>query len=137
MVKNCTAFLENIIDNCLNKHPNTATVVAGDFNHVHLKHLSQYVKFHTRGDKTLDLCYSNIQGAYKAYKLPGIGLSAHCAIQLVPIYVTKHKKCKRQKITKQLLDNECIDKCQADFETTDWDSLISDDLDPFLIILTT
>lgn len=126
---NCTDFLENIVDNCLYKHPNSATIVAGDFNHVHLKHLPQYVDFHTRGNKTLDHCYSNIHNAYKAYKLPGIGLSDHCAIQLVPTYITNHKKCKRKKITKELLDEACIDKCQAAFETTDWDTLISDDID--------
>ena len=126
---NCNNVLEDIIDNCLYKHPNSATIIAGDFNHVRLKHLTQYVDFNTRADKILDLCYSNIQNAYKAYKLPGIGLSDHCSIQLVPTYITKHKKCKRRKITKELLDDACIDKCQATFETTDWNALISDDLD--------
>ena len=73
------------------------------------------------------MCYSNIKQAFKAYKLPPIANSDHIAVQLVPTYVTKHKKMKRKKIKKRQLDDEALEKCKAVFETTDWQQFVNDD----------
>ena len=80
----CQETISDIIDQCCMKHPESATIIAGDFNNVQLIHLNQYVDFNTRKNKKLDLCYSNIPNAYKSYKLPSIGASDHCTIQMVP-----------------------------------------------------
>ena len=55
--------------------------------------------------------------------------SDHNAIQMVPTFQTKHKLTKKTKITKQLIDDETIDKCKAAFDTTEWSMFFSDDLD--------
>jgi hypothetical protein len=72
----------------------------------------------------LDLCYSNIRDAYKSYRLPPIGSSDHCSIQLVPTYIANHRKKKHQKVTKTVIDEETLDKCKACFATTAWDEFI-------------
>lgn len=59
--KNCQNIIDDIIFNCNSKHPDSATIVVGDFNSVRLKHLYQYVDFNTRGNKVLNLCYSNME----------------------------------------------------------------------------
>jgi len=73
--------------------------VVGDFNHVPRKHLNQYLDFYTREYHMLDLCYSNIADAYKAYKLLPLGASDHNAVQLVPTYMCKHSKSKCKQIS--------------------------------------
>ena len=127
--KICQETISDIIDQCCMKHPESATIIAGDFNNVQLIHLNQYVDFNTRKNKKLDLCYSNIPNAYKSYKLPSIGASDHCTIQMVPTYTTKHKKLKRKKVIKAIIDDNCIDACKATFATTDWNVLMSDCID--------
>ena len=76
----------------------------------------------------MDLCYSNIPDAYKPYKLPPLSTSDHAAVQLVPIYQTRRKLKKNTKISKQIIDDESVDKCKAVFDTTDWSLFISDDI---------
>lgn len=122
-------ILENIIDNCNSRHPDAATIITGDFNHVRLKHLNQYVNFNTRLNSLLDLCYSNIEDAYKAVKLSPIGNSDHHAIQLVPTYIAKHKRHKISKTTKYVWDNDTIESLKTCFETTDWSEFVSENLD--------
>ena len=127
--KNCVSTLEDVIDQCNVKHPDAANIIVGDFNHVKLKHLHQYVNFPTRDNATLDLCYSNIRDAYKAYKLPAIGASDHSTIQLSPTYVAKHRKTKNRKLIKTIIDDACIETCQATFHTTDWETLLNTNID--------
>ena len=90
--------------------------------------MTQYVNFNTREDRKLDLCYSNIKDAFKSYKLPPLRNSDHLAIQLVPIYKARCKKTKKKKIKIQQLDDEATDKCKACFDTTNWESMFSDDI---------
>ena len=112
------------------KQPDSATIMVGDFNKARLStsSLYQYVNFNTRENSQLDLCYSNISDAYKPYKLPPLSTSDHAAVQLVPIYQTRHKFKKNTKISKQIIDDESVDKCKAVFDTTDWSLFISDDM---------
>ena len=46
--KICQETISDIIDQCCMKHPESATIIAGDFNNVQLIHLNQYVDFNTR-----------------------------------------------------------------------------------------
>ena len=122
-------LIEDFVDDCLIKHPDSATIIVGDFNKAKLSSsLHQHVTINTRENSQLDLCYTNIPGAYKSYKLPPLGSSDHNAVQLIPIYQTKHKLTKKTKVTKQIIDDDSIDKCKAVFDTTDWEALLSENI---------
>ena len=116
------------MESAILKQPDSATIVV-DFNKARLStpSLYQYVNFNTRENSLLDLCYSNISDAYKPYKLPPLSTSDHAAVQLVPIYKTRHRLKKNTKISKQIFD-KAVDKCKAVFDTTDWSLFISDDI---------
>ncbi|GFR69034.1 endonuclease domain of the non-LTR retrotransposon LINE-1, partial [Elysia marginata] len=64
-----------------NQSPDGVTLVTRDFNAASLKdyllNYQQYVDMPTRRNKTLDLCYGNVPGAYKTKKLPELGNSDH------------------------------------------------------------
>ncbi len=72
----------------INKHPDTASIIAGDFNKANLRkfmpNFHQHVSCPTRGPNTLDHCYTQFKNAYKARSLPAFGKSDHAAIFLTP-----------------------------------------------------
>lgn len=72
----------------------------GDFNRCDittvLPNLEQYVTSPTRLDRTLDLCYRNIPGAYISKARPSLGRSDHNVILLLPRYREKLKTDKIQ-----------------------------------------
>ena len=72
--------------------PDAPIIILGDMNSCtlskSLRDFSQYVSCPTRKANTLDLCYGNIKGAYKAFPLPPLGKSDHICIHLVPVYRT-------------------------------------------------
>ncbi len=74
----------------INKHPDAASIVAGDFNKANLRkvmpNFHQHVSCPTRGPNTLDHCYTQFKNAYKARSLPAFGKSDHTAIFLTPEY---------------------------------------------------
>ena len=124
-----TTLVEGFITTCSIQHPDSAAITVGDFNHAVLKDLHQYVNFPTRQENCLDLAYSNVPNAFRAFKLPPLGSSDHSAILLKSIYVTKHKLRKPTKTTKQIWDDAAIEKVNTELETTDWDIFITDDLE--------
>ena len=73
-----------------NKHPDAAVIVAGDFNKAKPKQVMpnfhQHVSCPTRGEKTLDHCYSLFKGGYKAISQPDFGKSDDATIFLLPEY---------------------------------------------------
>ena len=78
-----------------NSYPDAAFIILGDFNHCNLRKyipkLYKSVTFPTRGNKTLDQCYSNIKNAFLAAPLPHFGKSDHLAIILRPAYIKRLK----------------------------------------------
>ncbi len=74
----------------INKHPDAASIIAGDFNKANLRkvmpNFHQHVSCPTRGPNTLDHCYTQFKNAYKARSLPAFGKSDHAAIFLTPEY---------------------------------------------------
>ncbi|KAK1802035.1 hypothetical protein P4O66_004367 [Electrophorus voltai] len=72
------------------QHRHTALIAVGDFNSTNLKrevpNLYQHVTFPTRGNWTLNRCYTPYKDSYKALVHPPFGKSDHAAIFLIPKY---------------------------------------------------
>ncbi len=77
----------------INKHPDVASIIAGDFNKANLKkvmpNFHQHVSCPTRGPNTLDHCYTQCKNAYKVRSLLAFGKSDHAAIFLTPEYTQR------------------------------------------------
>ncbi len=72
----------------LTKHPDAASIIAGDFNKASLSQVMpnfhQHISCPTRGPNTLDHCYTQFKKAYNVRSLPAFGKSDHAAIFLTP-----------------------------------------------------
>ena len=104
--------------------PDAAVLILGDFNgaslHQVLPKYAQFIKCPTRGDKCLDLCYVNIQSAYKASCLPPLGCSDHNMILLRPCYKQKLKVSKPVERQVRQWDTESTEQLQGCLACTDW-----------------
>ncbi len=73
--------LHDVLSGYINKHPDAAFVITGDYNKVNLKkvmpNFHQHICCPTRGPNTLDHCYTQFKNAYKAHSLPAFGKSDH------------------------------------------------------------
>ncbi len=82
--------LHDELSGYINKHPDAAAIIAGDFNKANLRkvmpNFHQHISCPTRGLNTLDHCYTQFKNAYKARSLPAFGKSDHAAIFLTPEY---------------------------------------------------
>ncbi len=82
--------LHDKLSGYINKHPDAASIIAGDFNKANLKkvmpNFHEHVSCTTRGPNTLDYCYTMFKNANKAHSLTAFGKSDHAAIFLTPEY---------------------------------------------------
>ena len=106
--------------------PDSAKFILGDFNQCRLNKVlpsyHQYVDKPTRNGATLDLCYGNVQSAYKTRICPQLGNSDHNTILLLPTYRQVLKRSKPVTKVKQLWSSESVEKLRACFDCTNWDS---------------
>ncbi len=72
--------LHDELSGYINKHPDAACIIAGDFNKANLRkvmpNFQQHISCPTRGQNTLDHCYTQFKNAYKARSLPAFGKSS-------------------------------------------------------------
>lgn len=75
---------------------NAVLIVAGDFNSANLKRTEpnfyQHINCPTRGERTLDHCYTTVRDSYTAQSRPLFGKSDHVAIFLMPKYKQRLKQ---------------------------------------------
>ncbi len=82
--------LHGVLRGYINKHPHAAFIIAGDFNKTYLRQVMpnfyQHASCPTRGQNTLDHCYSQFKNVYNACSLLTFDKSDHAAIFLTPEY---------------------------------------------------
>lgn len=127
----CT-LLEDLVNDILMKHSDSVVIISGDFNLARLSEnssLYQHVTVSTRLDNLLDLVYTNVADAYVSVQLPPVGSSDHNAVHMVPTYQSKYKK-ETPRIThgKAWDEINATDSLRCAIETTQWNVLISDDI---------
>ncbi len=117
--------LHDVLSGYINKHPDAAFIIVGDFNKANLRQVMpnfhQHVSCPTRGPNTLDHCYSPFKNAYKARSLPAFGKSDHAAIFLTPEYkqrLAQEPPVKRE-VTRWSSHSEAM--LQAALDDVDWD----------------
>ncbi len=117
--------LHDVLSGYINKHPDAAFIISGEFNKANLRQVMpnfhQHVSCPTRGPNTLDHCYSQFKNAYKARSLPAFGKSDHAAIFLTPKYkqrLAQEPPVKRA-VTRWSSHSEAM--LQAALDDVDWD----------------
>ncbi|KAK1806255.1 hypothetical protein P4O66_000131 [Electrophorus voltai] len=107
------------------QHRDTALIVVGDFNSANLKravpNLYQHVTFLTRGNRTLDHCYTPYKDSYKALAHPPFGKSDHATIFLLPKYKQRLKREAPVQREVARWTDQSVAALQDALDDTDWD----------------
>ncbi|KAK0141283.1 hypothetical protein N1851_021726 [Merluccius polli] len=110
------------------KSPDAAKFILGDFNLCSLNELlptyHQYVSCPTRDEACLDLCYGNIEKAYYAKALPGLGKSDHNMIRLIPSYQPLIRREKVQTREVKCWSADSTAALRGCLDSTDWDVIM-------------
>ena len=111
-----------------------ACFILGDFNSCdlspHLPTLQQYITCPTRLNRTIDLCYGNIESAYRPVCRPPLGRSDHNVVHLLPKYRQTVKTEGTQTKSCQLWTHDSIEELRGCFEATNWDVFTGNSTDP-------
>ncbi len=106
-------------------HPDAAFIITGDFNKANFRTIApkyfQHVTINTRGDRTLDHCYSPFRDAYKSLPRPPFGKSDHSSVLLLPAYRQKLKREAPALRTVQCWSDQLDAILQDCFDHVDWD----------------
>ena len=105
--------------------PEAPKFYLGDLNQVRLnktlKSYEQYVQCPTtRKGTTIDLCYGNVEGGYKAIPMPGLGSSYHYSVFLMPVYKPCFRRQAKEERIVRTWTEDSISSLQACFELMDW-----------------
>ncbi len=125
--------LHDEISGYINKHPDAASIIVGDFNKANLRkvmpNFHQHVSCPTRGPNTLDHCYTQFKNAYKARSLPAFGKSDHAAIFLTPEYKQRivQESPGEREVTRWSSHSEAM--LQASLDDVDWDMFLASSAD--------
>ncbi len=111
--------LHDELSGYINKHPDAASIIAGDRKV--MPNFHQHISCPTRGQNTLDHCYTQFKNAYKARSLPAFGKSDHAAIFLTPEYKQRivQKPPVEREVTRWSSHSEAM--LQASLDDVDWD----------------
>ncbi len=104
-------------------HPDAAFVVTGDFNKANFRTIApkyfQHVTINTRGDRTLDHCYTPFRDAYKSLPRQPFGKSDHSSVLLLPAYRQKREAPALRTVHCWSDQSDAI--LQDCFDHVDWD----------------
>ncbi|KAK1784717.1 hypothetical protein P4O66_003396 [Electrophorus voltai] len=107
------------------QHRDAALIMVGDFNSTNLKHavpnLYQHVTFPTRGNTTLNHCYTPYKDSYKALAHPPFGKSDHVAIFLLPKYKQRLKQEAPVQREVARWTDQSVDALQDALDDANWD----------------
>ncbi|KAK1804661.1 hypothetical protein P4O66_020656 [Electrophorus voltai] len=107
------------------QHRDAALIVVGDFNSANLKRaapkLYQHITFPTRGNRTLDHCYTPYKDSYKAQAHPPFGKSDHTAIFLLPKYKQRLKREAPVQREVARWTDQLVAALQDALDDADWD----------------
>ncbi|KAJ4922197.1 hypothetical protein JOQ06_016603 [Pogonophryne albipinna] len=117
--------LASHISSVENAHPDAAIIVLGDFNHTNLStelpNYHQQVTCPSRGNNTLDHCYTPLKEAYRASAGAPLGKSDHAMLLLIPKYKQQLKSSKTPIKSSKSWSTEAIEKLCGCFACTDWE----------------
>ncbi len=106
-------------------HPDAAFIITGDFNKANFRTIApkyfQHVTINTRGDRTLDHCYTPFRDAYKSLPRPPFGKSDHSSVLLLPAYRQKLKHEAPALRTVHCWSDQSDAILQDCFDHVDWD----------------
>ncbi len=117
--------LHDELSGYINKHPYAACIIAGDFNKANLRkvmpNFQQHISCPTRGQNTLDHCYTQFKNAYKARSLTAFGKSDHAAIFLTPEY--KQRIVQKPPVEREVMrwSSHSEAMLQASLDDVNWD----------------
>ncbi len=86
-----------------------------------MPNFQQHISCPTRGQNTLDHCYTQFKNAYKARSLPAFGKSDHAAIFLTPEY--KQRIVQKPPVEREVMrwSSHSEAMLQASLDNVDWD----------------
>ncbi|KAI5629002.1 gastrula zinc finger protein XlCGF28.1-like [Silurus asotus] len=119
------------------QHRDAALIVVGDFNSANLKralpNFYQHITCPTRGERTLDHCYTTLKNGYKAQSRPPFGKSDHAAIFLMPVYKQRLKQEAPVQREVTRWTDQSVAALQDALDDADWDMFrrSSDDVNMF------
>lgn len=109
------------------QHPKDLMLISGDFNHVTLEKtlpaFHQFVDFKTRGNRTINLMYTNVKDAYSATPLPALGKGYHNLVLPRPHYTPRVRRLPTTTRSFRKWSAEAEEALKDCFENTDWDAL--------------
>ncbi len=117
--------LHNVLSGYINKHPDAASIIRGDFNKANLRQVMpnfhQHISCPTRGQNTLDHWYTQFKKAYNTRSLPAFGKSDHAAIFCTPEYKQRlvQEPPVEREVTRWSSHSEAM--LQVALDDVDWD----------------